>query len=223
MLQITIVSHGAAVLALLFSVLLQLPTGVGAMALPRPSLGDAGLYSSLTNRVILHIDMDAFYAQVEHERTGIARHEPLAVQQWEGLIAVNYAARAKGITRHMKAKEAKALCPELHCVHVQVLYTDGPEGEVTQGEASGRLSAGRRADEQDQGAGLTERQPDRSEGKVSLERYRTASADVFEALAPFGVVEKASVDEVLYIYIYMYIYIHIYIYVYMYIDIHVYI
>ena len=72
------------------------------------------LFSSLTKRIILHIDMDCFYAQVEHVRMSIPREEPLAVQQWDGLIAVNYAARARGITRHMRVAEAKAKCPALH-------------------------------------------------------------------------------------------------------------
>lgn len=39
--------------------------------------------------------------QVEQRRLNIPRDVPCAVQQWEGLIAVNYAARAAGITRHM--------------------------------------------------------------------------------------------------------------------------
>lgn len=34
----------------------------------------------------------------------------------EGLIAVNYAARAAGITRHMRVWEAKKHCPELKLV-----------------------------------------------------------------------------------------------------------
>ncbi|EKX48195.1 DNA polymerase eta, replication coupled repair, partial [Guillardia theta CCMP2712] len=116
---------------------------------------DSLLYRSLVNRVILHIDMDAFYAQVEHRRTGISREEPLAVQQWEGLIAVNYPARARGITRHMRVEEAKKICPDLHLVHKR---DDLPR-------------------------------------KVSLERYRNASMEVFEVLQQYGIVEKASIDE----------------------------
>lgn len=45
----------------------------------------------------------------------------LAVVQYlenAGIIAVNYAARALGVTRHMREKEAKAACPELICVRV---------------------------------------------------------------------------------------------------------
>ena len=33
-------------------------------------------------RVIAHIDLDAFYAQCEMVRLGIAEDKPLAVQQW---------------------------------------------------------------------------------------------------------------------------------------------
>ena len=59
--------------------------------------------------------------QVEQKRLGIPRAKPVAVQQWEGLIAVNYAARAAGITRHMRVAEARQKCPELICCHVQTL------------------------------------------------------------------------------------------------------
>ena len=50
-------------------------------------------------RVILHIDLDCFYAQVESIRLGIPQDEPLAVQQWGSLLAVNYAARKFNIKR----------------------------------------------------------------------------------------------------------------------------
>jgi hypothetical protein len=40
--------------------------------------------------------------QVEMKRLGIPREIPCAVQQWEGLIAVNYPARNAGVTRHMR-------------------------------------------------------------------------------------------------------------------------
>ena len=39
------------------------------------------------SRTILHLDLDCFYAQVEHNRLGIPLTVPLAVQQWNGLIA----------------------------------------------------------------------------------------------------------------------------------------
>lgn len=35
-----------------------------------------------------------------------------------GIIAVNYVARAKGVTRHMREKEAKEVCPDIVCKKV---------------------------------------------------------------------------------------------------------
>ena len=164
---------------------------------------DRALLTSLTGRVILHIDMDAFYAQVEHERTGIARHEPLAVQQWDGLIAVNYVARAKGVSRHMRVREAKKLCPEPHLVHVEIIYGDTATAErlslepsLVDADTNESCGANAAADVgADVPVGAESTQEERRKGKVSLQRYRNASAQVFDALAPFGVVEKASIDE----------------------------
>lgn len=39
----------------------------------------------------------------------------------DGLIAVNYAARARGVTRFMRINDAKKACPDLRCVHVQTI------------------------------------------------------------------------------------------------------
>ena len=39
----------------------------------------------------------------------------------DGLIAINYAARALGVTRHMRVLQAMQFCPELKCLHVQTL------------------------------------------------------------------------------------------------------
>lgn len=35
-----------------------------------------------------------------------------------GIIAVNYPAKALGVTRHMRENEAKSVCPSLVCVKV---------------------------------------------------------------------------------------------------------
>lgn len=50
-------------------------------------------------RVIIHLDLDCFYAQVEQRRLQIPATEPVAVQQWGSLLAVNYVARAAGVKR----------------------------------------------------------------------------------------------------------------------------
>ncbi|KAL5003630.1 hypothetical protein BDV10DRAFT_1013 [Aspergillus recurvatus] len=79
-------------------------------------------------RVIAHIDLDAFYAQCEMVRLGTPRETPLAVQQWDSLIAINYPARAFGITRMISAKEAKAKCADIVLQHVAT-FREGEGGK----------------------------------------------------------------------------------------------
>lgn len=85
--------------------------------------------SSVTNplRVIAHLDLDAFYAQCEVVRLGTPRNTPLAVQQWESLIAINYPARPFGVTRMLSATEAKKRCPDLVLQHVAT-FREGEGG-----------------------------------------------------------------------------------------------
>jgi hypothetical protein len=139
------------------------------------------------DKVILHVDMDGFYAQVEHRRTGIPRDQPLGVQQWASLIAVNYPAKAAGVKRGMRAEEALKVCPGIHLVEVEVI-----SGSSVDKDRAG-ADAGQGADDGDDAA---DGETTREGGKVSLERYRQASREVFEALQTLGcVVEKASIDE----------------------------
>ncbi|KFB45372.1 AGAP001404-PA-like protein [Anopheles sinensis] len=67
--------------------------------------------------------MDCFYCQVEEKLTPEIKGKPIAVVQynpWQGggIIAVNYPARAKGVTRHMRGDEAKQHCPEIELPQV---------------------------------------------------------------------------------------------------------
>ncbi|KAJ1505150.1 DNA-directed DNA polymerase eta rad30 [Coelomomyces lativittatus] len=122
-------------------------------------------------RCICHIDLDCFYCQVEHKRLGIPASVPLAVQQWQGLIAVNYAARAANVKRHESIHEALKKCPELRLVHVAT-YSDVDVNPDYHPDPSP----------------LTH--------KVSLEPYRRASADIFKIISRFSPkYQKASVDE----------------------------
>jgi DNA polymerase eta len=90
----------------------------------------------MNTRIIIHVDLDAFYAQVEHVRLNIPLEQPLCVQQWNGLIAVNYAARTKGIKRHCTVKEALEKCPELKLVHVATCIYFIDENRCTWGNRS---------------------------------------------------------------------------------------
>jgi DNA polymerase eta len=78
----------------------------------------ASCSASCPLRVIAHIDLDAFYAQCEMRRLDIPDDQPLAVQQWQALIAVNYAARNYAIGRFTDITQAKELCDNLICQHV---------------------------------------------------------------------------------------------------------
>ncbi|KAJ5562887.1 DNA polymerase eta [Penicillium sp. DV-2018c] len=146
-------------------------------------------------RVIAHIDLDAFYAQCEMVRLGTPREKPLAVRQWDSLIAVNYAARPFGITRFTNAAEARKLCPDIVLQHVAT-FREGEGGRWAYRDDSYRNIG---------------------TDKVSLDPYRAQSRSILqtikEALATWSDdgseenaqttkpevtagVEKASIDEV---------------------------
>ncbi|QRV89435.1 DNA repair protein REV1 [Ceratobasidium sp. AG-Ba] len=126
-------------------------------------------------RVIALCDNDAFYASCERVRLNIDPEQPLVVQQWTSLIAVNYPARKFGITRHESVAEAKKKCPNLMAVHVAT---------YKEGESEPRYW--------DDPSPLTH--------KVSLDHYRRESAQIFKLFQDMmpagGEIEKASIDEV---------------------------
>ena len=155
-------------------------------------------------RVVIHLDLDCFYAQVEAKRLGIDPSTPLAVQQWSGLIAVNYPARRLGVKRHLTVAEAKRLVPELVCVHVETRGGDGrlqaEEGDEEHDATTGASDSMERKQGRVESEGVGERTDgtahDRQTRKVSLRRYRRASWRVMHALAEqCACVERASIDE----------------------------
>ncbi|KAJ3250916.1 DNA-directed DNA polymerase eta rad30 [Boothiomyces macroporosus] len=128
---------------------------------------------SLQTRAIIHLDLDAFYAQVEQVRLGLDASVPLCVQQWTAVIAVNYAARKFGIKRSHSAKECVDLCPDVVLVHVPTMK----EGDVT--PVHRQLSA-----------------KDKHTHKVSLQPYQDASLKIMKIIeSHFPDFQKASVDE----------------------------
>ncbi|KAG4072977.1 hypothetical protein HA402_006657 [Bradysia odoriphaga] len=75
------------------------------------------------DRTVVLVDMDCFYCQVEEKLDPSLKGKPIAVVQYNawrggGIIAVNYAARDRGVTRHMRGAEAKKHCPEIELVKV---------------------------------------------------------------------------------------------------------
>ncbi|KAJ4992864.1 sister chromatid cohesion protein eso1 [Stagonosporopsis vannaccii] len=136
-------------------------------------------YSTQTPlRVIAHIDLDAFYAQCETVRLGINPAKPLAVQQWQGLIAINYPARAFGLNRHVTSTEALKQCPELIMQHVAT-WKEGDEKWAYHEDSFANMAT----------------------HKVSLDPYRLESRRILKCIKEAlpekeQRVEKASIDEV---------------------------
>ncbi|KAF3940361.1 hypothetical protein ABW19_dt0202327 [Dactylella cylindrospora] len=108
-------------------------------------------------------------------RLGVPEDQPLAVQQWDALIAVNYPARKFGINRMRNVEEAKRKCPELIAVHVATWRVENDQAIMGYHDMNkGSIST----------------------DKVSLDHYRRESKkilSIFRSRCPK--VEKASVDE----------------------------
>jgi len=69
------------------------------------------------DRVIIHIDIDCFYAQVEMNKRPELRDKPMGVQQKNIVVTCNYAARARGVGKCVYIPQAMEACPELELVN----------------------------------------------------------------------------------------------------------
>jgi nucleotidyltransferase/DNA polymerase involved in DNA repair len=172
---------------------------------------------------LTHKNQTAFYCNVcmLFSILNLRRHSKYR----EGLIAVNYPARARGITRHMRVQDALKQCPELRLVHVETIG-DGPRQEeqdihdtantttadsliAQQEKALSRHQPSNEAPPpaaatsvpsvQQRNDEATQQHYLRQTQKACLERYRRANGDIMSLLhrlAPSAVIEKASIDEV---------------------------
>ncbi|XP_029960529.1 DNA polymerase iota [Salarias fasciatus] len=80
-----------------------------------PAAASGSFISATTHphRVILHFDLDCFYAQVEMIRNPALRQVPLGIQQKYIIVTCNYVARERGVTKLMSVTDALEKCPEL--------------------------------------------------------------------------------------------------------------
>lgn len=112
-------------------------------------------------------------------RLGIAEDQPLGVQQWQGLIALNYPSREYGLNRHVTITEAKQKCPQIILQHVAT-WREGDDKWAYRDDSFEHIHT----------------------DKVSLDPYRLESRKslglIKEILPapPVQKVEKASIDEV---------------------------
>ncbi len=112
-------------------------------------------------------------------RLGVPEDQPLAVQQWSGLIAVNYPARTFGVSRFLDLAEAKKKCPQLICQHVAT-WKEGDDKWAYREQNNKQIVS----------------------EKVSLDPYRLQSRRILATIKdvlpapPIQRVEKASIDEV---------------------------
>lgn len=128
-----------------------------------------------SQRVIAHVDLDAFYTQVEVQRNPELKGLPVVTVQYNpfgdlrtitadeprifndsngSLIAVSYEARSSGVKRGMRGDQARKVCPEVQLVQVPTAH-----------------------------------------GKADLTLYRDAGKQVVDVLSRIGIVERASIDE----------------------------
>ncbi|KAM9100506.1 DNA polymerase iota isoform 3-T3 [Sarcophilus harrisii] len=72
---------------------------------------------SASYRVIVHVDLDCFYAQVEMISHPELKGKPLGVQQKYLVVTCNYEARKLGVKKLMSVRDAKEKCPQLVLVN----------------------------------------------------------------------------------------------------------
>ncbi|XP_068716159.1 DNA polymerase iota-like [Montipora foliosa] len=70
-------------------------------------------WNSRHKRIIIHVDIDCFYAQVEMIRNPDLRNVPLGIQQKHIVVTCNYVARKRGVTKLSFVTDAKKKCPDL--------------------------------------------------------------------------------------------------------------
>ncbi|CAG5100987.1 Similar to DNApol-eta: DNApol-eta (Drosophila melanogaster) [Cotesia congregata] len=87
------------------------------------------------DRIIALIDMDCFFCQVETREHPEFKGKPLVVTQFNLVLAVNYEAKALGVSRFVSGNKAKEQCPELELISVPILRG---KGDVSKYRAAGQ-------------------------------------------------------------------------------------
>ncbi|KAK0173566.1 hypothetical protein PV328_006742 [Microctonus aethiopoides] len=86
-------------------------------------------------RIIALIDMDCFFCQVDARQQPELKGKPIIVTQFNLILAVNYEARALGVSRFGRGTDAKEKYPELNVISVPV---QRGKGDVSKYRAAGQ-------------------------------------------------------------------------------------
>ncbi|KAL1776167.1 DNA polymerase iota [Sigmodon hispidus] len=79
---------------------------------------DQGMPTPISSsRVIVHVDLDCFYDQVEMISNPELKDKSLGVQQKYLVVTCNYEARKLGVKKLMNVGDAKEKCPQLVLVN----------------------------------------------------------------------------------------------------------
>jgi DNA polymerase eta len=181
-----------------------------------PSLIDASSASPIDDhRVVLLLDLDCFYAQCACIRLGWKAEEtPLALFQWNSVLAVTYPARnefqiQRGDNWDQVRRKSNGKCI---CVHVPILKTDEEMSSTSEALAVGpsleeeydRIFVLTEQDQQIARENETDNRRFSTEGKACIECFRIASARIFACVRTFldqaglsehVILERASIDE----------------------------
>ncbi|EXF85504.1 sister chromatid cohesion protein Eso1 [Colletotrichum fioriniae PJ7] len=129
-------------------------------------------------RVVALVDYDSFYAQYESVRLGLLPSKPLAVRQWNAIIALNYPAKDRGLKRTISVEEARRLCPDIVLQHVPT-WREGDDCWRYRADVLDNLTT----------------------DKASLDPYRDMSRRTMKLVrrilpaTPAPTIERAGVDE----------------------------
>ncbi|XP_055478912.1 DNA polymerase iota isoform X1 [Psammomys obesus] len=93
------------------------PSDAGAVGGPGAGCNPGVPTQISSSRVIAHVDLDCFYAQVEMISNPELKDKPLGVQQKYLVVTCNYEARKLGVKKLMNVRDAKEKCPQLVLVN----------------------------------------------------------------------------------------------------------
>ena len=89
------------------------PSSSSSPSDPHPSAASYGGTPRTRSRIVIHLDVDAFYCQTHELADPTLASRPFAVGQKHIIVTCNYVARSKGVRKLMLRSEARRACSDL--------------------------------------------------------------------------------------------------------------